>query len=240
VFALVVVGMLIIGMVVILVINTSLAQGAFTVSELERQQAALIQQEQALGQAVAAAAAPDALEKAARAMGMVPSETPVFVKVPSGRILGKPKAAPGGTASEPRLLTPADATSTEAVDNAAVGTELPLAPGVDYDPAAADAAQAQAAAANAADTPLILGGAEAAAELTGEQGTALTVSGGAPIAAGTSATRTEAKAAAGAAKPAKPGKKSAGENSLWSDSTVIDVSIPLASNDAGLTAVPVQ
>ena len=53
VFALVVVGMLIVGMVVILVINTSLAQGAFTVSELERQQAALIQQEQALDQAVA-------------------------------------------------------------------------------------------------------------------------------------------------------------------------------------------
>ena len=242
VFALVVVGMLIIGMVVILVINTSLAQGAFTVSELERQQADLIQQEQALGQAVAAAGAPDALEKAARAMGMVPSQTPVFVKVPSGKILGNPKPAPGGTASEPRLLTPADATRTEAVDNSAVGTDLPIAPGADYDPAAADAAQAQAAAANAAAAPLMLGGADAAATTdaaVGEQGTALTASGGAPVEAGAAAPRTEAKAAGGTAKPDKPGKKPAGENSLWSDSTVIDVSKPLASNDAGLTAVPV-
>lgn len=230
VFALVVVGMLIVGMVVILVINTSLAQGAFTVSELERQQTTLSQQEQALAQSVAAAAAPDVLEKAARAMGMVPSETPVFVKVPSGKVLGKPKAAPGGTSSAPVLLTPADATVTEAVDNASVGTDLPVAPGPDYDPAAADAAQAQAAAANA---PVLLGDAAATA------GTALTESGGAVITGGKTVKPTEAKVANGATKPAGKAAKPGGENSLWSDSTIIDVSAPVASNDAGLTAVPV-
>lgn len=246
VFALVVVGMLIVGMIVILVINTSLAQGAFTVSELEQEQTALTQQEQALAQTVAAAGAPDVLEKAARAMGMVPSETPVFVKVPSGKVLGQPKAAPGGTASAPRLLTPADATAAEAVDNASVGTDLPVAPGVGYDPAAADAAQAQAAAANASNAsskPLVLGGGGAAEQGVGdlaavELGGALTSAGGVPVAVDATARQTEAKMANGAAKPA--GKKpSRGENSLWSDSTVIDVSKPVASNDAGLTAVPV-
>jgi hypothetical protein len=69
--------------------------------------------------------------------------------VTTGQVLGKPKAAGGSTSSVPRLLTPADATAAEAVDNASVGTDLPIAPGPDYDPAAADAAAAQAAAANA-------------------------------------------------------------------------------------------
>ena len=149
VFALVVTGLLVAGMIVILVINTSLAQGAFTVSELQAEQATLTQQEQALSEAVAAAAAPESLEQQARALGMVPSENPVFLSVPSGRILGKPKPAGGATSSIPRLLTPADATVTEAVDNASVGTDLPVAPGPGYDPAAADAAATQAAAANA-------------------------------------------------------------------------------------------
>jgi hypothetical protein len=81
---------------------------------------------------------------------MVPSQTPVFLNVRNGRVIGKPKAAPGAKANTLKLLTPADATVTEAVDNAAVGTDLPIAPGVNYDPAAADAAARQAEAANAA------------------------------------------------------------------------------------------
>jgi hypothetical protein len=149
VFALVVTGLLGVGMILILVINTSLAQGAFTISELQAQQSTLLQQEQTLAEAVAAAAAPENLEQQARALGMVPSENPVFLDVTTGTVLGEPKAAGGATSSVPRLLTPADATATEAVDNASVGTDLPIAPGPDYDPAAADAAAAQAAAANA-------------------------------------------------------------------------------------------
>ncbi len=148
VFALVVTGLLVVGMVVILVINTSLAQGAFTISELQAERAALTQQEQTLSEVVAAAGAPEALEQQARSLGMVPSENPVFLRLPGGKVLGKPKAAGGATSITPRLLTPADATAAEAVDNASVGTDLPIAPGPDYDPAAADAAAAQAAAAN--------------------------------------------------------------------------------------------
>jgi hypothetical protein len=233
VFALVVVGLLILGMIVILVINTALAQGAFTVSELQNRQAALAQQEQGLSQAVAAAAAPDTLEKSAQAMGMVPSQTPVFLKVPSGKVLGRAAAAPGGTAAEPRLLTPADATATEAVDNASVGTDLPIAPGVKYDPAAADAAAAQAAAANA---PLLITPAAGGAPLTPD--------GGAPLAPKTTTGKNAEKKVAGVSRSpaaAKPtGKKGSGsENSLWSDSTVIDVTQQLSSSDSGLSAVRV-
>ena len=209
VFALVVTGLLVAGMVIILVINTSLAQGAFTVSELQSQQAALSQEEQALSEAVAAAGAPQLLEQRARDLGMVPSDTPVFLNLPRGTIVGEPKAAPGGTSAIPMLDTPADATATEAVDNASVGSDLPVAPGADYDPAAVDAAAAQAAAANSA-----------APARPGAAGPAM-------------------NAVIDSARSIVRGA-SASEGSLWSDSTVIDVTSQVSSEDAGLVAVPVR
>lgn len=142
-FALVVTAVLGIGMLAILLINTSLAQGAFTISELKSEQSALLQQEEALTEAVAAIAAPESLEQQARAMGMVPSENPVFLDVTTGKVLGKPKAAPGTRSTMPQLLTPADATVAEGVDSQLA--DLPAAVPADADPAALDAAAAQAA-----------------------------------------------------------------------------------------------
>ncbi|MBI1351870.1 MAG: hypothetical protein GC156_12210 [Actinomycetales bacterium] len=228
VFALLVTGLLGIGMVLILVINTSLAQGAFTVSELQGQQAELAQREQALGEQLAAAAAPDRLEAQARALGMVPSENPVFLNVANGRVLGRPKPAVGPRSVTPRLLTPADATVTEAVDNGAA--DLPVSPGADYDPAAVDAAAAQAA---------------AAAATAGDSGLDASASQPVPLdpsAAQAATTDTKAAKAAdntGKAKVAGK-KKKVTENSLWQDATVIDMTGQLSSGDAGLVAVPVE
>ena len=221
VFALVVTGLLGVGMVLILVINTSLAQGAFTVRELTAERAVLSQQEQTLAEEVAAAAAPEALEQQARAMGMVPTETPVFLKVPSGKVLGTPRAAEGARTSVPRLLTPADATAAEAVDNGAA--DLPVSPGADYDPAAMDAATAQAAAAATAQAQ-----AQAAEDAT------------AADAAATDKVAADATAKGGAAKGAAAKKKAPSENSLWQDSTVLDVTGAVSTGDAGLVAVPVE
>lgn len=219
-FALIVGGVLVVGMVAILVINTTLAQGAFTISELQARQADLAQQAQALSEGVAAAAAPKALEKQARSLGMVPSENPVFLQVPSGKVLGKPKPAGGVSASLPRLLTPADATVSEAVDNGRA--DLPTSVPVGYDPAAADAATKQAAANEAASA-----GAKAAAA----QG------------AGTAKSGAKADGKTGAKANAKTNGKAKGkhgENALWEDSTVIDVTGKVGSTDAGLSAVPVD
>ncbi len=206
VFALLVTGMLVAGMLVILVINTSLAQGAFTISSLQTQQATLSQQEQALAASVASSAAPEILEQRARAMGMVPSETPVFLNLPGGRVIGRAKAAPGGVGTLPRLLTPADATVSEAVDNG--GADLPTSPGADVDPAAVDAAAVQAAGAN---SPSL----------------------------GSGSSNVGVRAVSGAAAAiAKHAKDS--ENTLWGDSTIIDVTSHVSSGDAGLVAVPVR
>lgn len=144
VFALFVGGLLALGLLGMLLINTSLAQGAFVVSELRAQQAELLEQEAGLSQAVAAMAAPKALEAQARALGMVPSESPAFLSLADGTVLGRPKAtsvAPG--AAVPVIPTPADATAGEGID--AGLADRPAALPSDYDPAAADSAAAGAA-----------------------------------------------------------------------------------------------
>lgn len=124
------------GLLVMLLINTTLAQGAFTLSELRSTQTELSRTEATLIESVAALAAPTVLEEKARSLGMVPSSTPAFIQIPSGKVLGKPKPAPGV-----RVATPADATVGEAVEVPST-SGLPPALGENYDPAAADAQRA--------------------------------------------------------------------------------------------------
>lgn len=143
-FVLIVLGALGLGMLGILVINTSLAQGAFTLGELRSQYGELARTEATLTEEVAALSAPEALETQARALGMVPSTTPAFIQIPDGTVLGKPRPAKGTA-----IPTPADATVGEGAEMAIAGDQ-PQAPGVGYDPAAADAQaneEAQAASA---------------------------------------------------------------------------------------------
>lgn len=92
VFILFVAGVLAAGLLVMLIINTSLAQGAFAVTELQKQIDILSEQDQALTREIANASGPVVLETAARSLGMVPNANPVFIDVEAGEILGKPKA----------------------------------------------------------------------------------------------------------------------------------------------------
>jgi len=93
VFSLVVVGVLVLGMVLLLVLNTSLAAGAFEISSLTSQQRSLAVTEQRLLQDVARAEAPESLQARARDLGMVPVASPVFLRLADGKVLGIPKAA---------------------------------------------------------------------------------------------------------------------------------------------------
>lgn len=162
VFALVVLTVLTVGMLAVLLINTSLAQGAFTVSQLKSEQTQLRQQEQTLTEAVAALGAPESLEARARGLGMVPSENPVFLDLTTGKVLGEAKPAPGTRSAMPRLLTPADATVSEGVDSGLGG--LPMVPPAEVDPATVDAAAVDAAAAQAARNSQDAGESAAAAK----------------------------------------------------------------------------
>lgn len=104
-FVLVLVGVLGLALLGMLVINTSLAQGSFAVQALKGQHQALLEQEQALLEEVAAAGAPIGLEYRARQLGMVASQTPVFITVPDGRVLGKVRPAPGSASQTAARIT---------------------------------------------------------------------------------------------------------------------------------------
>jgi hypothetical protein len=78
--------------VLVLLINTWLAQGSFTVKRLQDQQTAVGNQAQAIAQQIAAQSAPEALAVRAAELGMVPAPNPVF-KTKDGAVLGVAQTA---------------------------------------------------------------------------------------------------------------------------------------------------
>lgn len=112
-FVVIVTGILALALLVMLIINTSLAQGSFTVQALRAEYQALQEQEQVLLEEVAAASAPIALEYRARELGMVPSMTSVFISVPDGRVLGKPRPAPGSASQTTARITASASFTTD-------------------------------------------------------------------------------------------------------------------------------
>ena len=120
VFALVVIGILLTGMVLLLVLNTTLAQGAFEIGALTQSQNQLAVTEQQLLQAVAAEEAPESLQKRAGALGMVPVTSPVFLRLADGAVLGTPTPA---AAPRARAAAPATAPATAAAAATATTTK---------------------------------------------------------------------------------------------------------------------
>ena len=104
-FVIVLTSILGVGLFGMLLINTTLAQGAFTVSELRSTQTQLSRIEATLTESVAALTVPTVLEASARELGMVPSPTPAFIKIPSGKVLGKARPAPGARIAKPAEIT---------------------------------------------------------------------------------------------------------------------------------------
>jgi hypothetical protein len=123
VFALVVTGVLVLGAMLLLVLNTALAQGAFEMSELTKTKRDLAVREQTLLQQVARAEAPESLQARAEKLGMVPVAAPVFLRLADGKVLGVPRAAKAApVASIPRTGGTTTATSTKASDAAKAAT----------------------------------------------------------------------------------------------------------------------
>ncbi|WP_171171261.1 septum formation initiator family protein, partial [Streptomyces sp. I05A-00742] len=92
-FVLLVVVLLGSGLIGLLLLNSSLNQGSFELSRLQRKTTELTDQQQALQQEVDQLAAPDALERRARELGLVPGGSPAFLN-PDGTVNGVPAPAP--------------------------------------------------------------------------------------------------------------------------------------------------
>ncbi|MFE7132408.1 septum formation initiator family protein [Streptomyces sp. NPDC057638] len=104
------------GLITLLLLNSALNEGSFELSELKRDTTGLIEEQQALQREVDAQVAPDALERRARELGMVPGGNPAFLE-PDGTVRGRPGAATAdpsarATAAGPSATTPAPGGAT--------------------------------------------------------------------------------------------------------------------------------
>ena len=92
-FVAVVVGILAVGLLGLLLLNTVLAQDAFQLHALQLQSHVLADQEQALQRDVERLQSPASLAQRATALGMVQGGPPAFLRLSDGKVLGAP--APG-------------------------------------------------------------------------------------------------------------------------------------------------
>ncbi|MCC9312094.1 septum formation initiator family protein [Kitasatospora sp. RB6PN24] len=91
-FVVLVVVLLALGLLGLLMLNTTLNENSFELAKLQKQTSTLTDQQQALQQEIDRRAAPDALESAARRLGMVPGGDPAFL-LDSGKVIGSPGPA---------------------------------------------------------------------------------------------------------------------------------------------------
>ncbi|MEV6809652.1 septum formation initiator family protein [Streptomyces sp. NPDC051129] len=122
------------GLIGLLVLNSALSEGSFRLDDLQKRTKSLTDEEQALQRDIDAYSSPDALQRRARELGMVPGGDPAFLG-PDGTVKGVPSAAPGtaGTAAlsgpaAPEALIPAAAPDPAAPDPAAAPTVPPAQP----------------------------------------------------------------------------------------------------------------
>ena len=91
-FVLLVVTLLGSGLIVLLLLNTAVAQDSFRLTELRQQAAQLDDRQELLQRQIADLSAPQQLAEAAEALGMVPGDVPRFLRTPGGEVLGGTEA----------------------------------------------------------------------------------------------------------------------------------------------------
>ncbi|WP_328870730.1 septum formation initiator family protein [Streptomyces sp. NBC_00287] len=103
------------GLIGLLVLNSALSEGAFRLDDLQKETKSLTDEEQALQRDVDAYSAPDALQRRARELGMVPGGDPAFLD-PDGTVKGVPSPAPAAAHQtavyNPLVLAPEAFTTT--------------------------------------------------------------------------------------------------------------------------------
>lgn len=129
------------GLITLLILNSSLNEGSFQLSELKKETTELTDQEQELQRDVDAYAAPEALQRRARELGMVPGGDPAFLN-PDGTVRGVPGAAEQSSALRPdprpqEVASPAPSVSIPAAPSPAPlpASPAPSAPAPDASPA---------------------------------------------------------------------------------------------------------
>ena len=81
------------GFVAVLVLNTAMAKGSYTMRDLQRRSDQLTDTQDALRHSIDGVSGPGPLAERARALGMVPAATPAFLRLSDGKVLGVAKKA---------------------------------------------------------------------------------------------------------------------------------------------------
>ncbi|MEU8432457.1 hypothetical protein AB0F18_06015 [Streptomyces sp. NPDC029216] len=130
-FVLLVVALLAGGLISLLLLNSALNQGSFQLSKLKKETTALTDEQQALQRDVDGYSAPDALQRRARELGLVPGGSPVFLG-PDGKTAGSPVVAeappppsPAPSSAPPAPVPAATQNPDGPVQPAASGTPQP-------------------------------------------------------------------------------------------------------------------
>ncbi|MEU2679749.1 septum formation initiator family protein [Streptomyces sp. NPDC007107] len=116
-FVLLVVLLLAGGLISLLLLNSALNEGSFRLSKLKRETTELTDEQQALQRDVDKYSEPDALERRARELGMVPGGNPAFLG-PDGTVRGVPERAteqPSPAAPEPEASAAGSASPSGSV-----------------------------------------------------------------------------------------------------------------------------
>jgi hypothetical protein len=92
-FLLLLVGLVVVGVVGVLVLNTKINESSFRLDSLRSTQGALDLQEQQLQQQLDELSSPGNLRAAATRLGLVPAGTPAFISLPDGHVVGVPQPA---------------------------------------------------------------------------------------------------------------------------------------------------
>lgn len=132
-FVALVVGLLGAGLVVLLLLNTAIAEDSFRLHALQQRTGALDLQRQQLQREIDDLEAPGALSVQARRLGMVPAGNPAFIRLRDGRILGVP--TPGKAPPPPPAPRPAP-TPTPSPGTAAATPKPSASPAPAASPAA--------------------------------------------------------------------------------------------------------
>lgn len=102
------------GLITLLLLNSALNEGSFRLSELKKRTTDLTDEEQALQRDVDGRSEPDALERRARELGMVPGGSPAFLN-PDGTVRGVPSEAVAQRTRAPAAAPPAGASPSKTV-----------------------------------------------------------------------------------------------------------------------------
>jgi hypothetical protein len=117
-FLLVLIGLFGIGMVGLLMLNTTLQSQAFESRTLNRQATELAYTQGDLENQLAALGAPQELARRASELGMRPNPFPAFLVLPSGKVVGKPIPVSGHEVPALIVKTPAQLSAEEAAQRA--------------------------------------------------------------------------------------------------------------------------